>query len=101
MSNSLAKEITSAFKKDVTMNISIDAEYILIAPLNKEKEAKRQETRDVNGFISNIPNGERSILMNYRISPMKHPLVNSLYISIYNYHSNRIRSILHLPVNPK
>ncbi|MET1178883.1 hypothetical protein ABG775_13140 [Peribacillus simplex] len=36
------------------MNIGTYAELISKAPLNKEKEAKRQETRDVNWFKSII-----------------------------------------------
>jgi hypothetical protein len=48
MSNSLRKEITSALKKHESMNIGTYAELISKAPLNKEREAKRQETRDVN-----------------------------------------------------
>lgn len=48
MSNSLRKEITSALKKHDSRNIGTYAELISKAPLNKEREAKRQETRDVN-----------------------------------------------------
>lgn len=54
VSNSLRKEITSALKNHESMNIGTYAELISKAPLNKEKEAKRQETRDVNWFKSII-----------------------------------------------
>ena len=47
MSNSLRKEITSALNKHDSIYIGT-AEIISKAPLIKEKEAKRQETRDVN-----------------------------------------------------
>jgi hypothetical protein len=48
MSNSLRKEITSALNKHESIYIGTYAELISKAPLIKEKEAKRQETRDVN-----------------------------------------------------